>query len=72
MGYVEDEFDDLKELFKVSKHFSQLEQSSKLFKLQMFDCDQDGILNLMEVQHVLRCIGFRANVEQVVLKINCV
>ena len=30
----------------------------------MFDCDQDGVLNLMEVQHVLTCIGFRGNVEQ--------
>ena len=31
----------------------------------MFDCDQDGILTVMEAQHVLHCIGFRANVEQV-------
>ena len=34
----------------------------------MFDVDQDGILNLIEAQHVLRCVGFRANVEQV---LNC-
>ena len=31
----------------------------------MFDIDQDGILNLIEAQHVLMCIGFRANREQV-------
>ena len=25
----------------------------------MFDVDEDGILNLMEAQHVLRCLGFK-------------
>ena len=25
----------------------------------MFDVDEDGILNLMEVQHVLRCLGYK-------------
>ena len=25
----------------------------------MFDVDEDGVLNLMEVQHVLRCLGFK-------------
>ena len=25
----------------------------------MIDVDEDGILNLMEAQHVLRCLGFK-------------
>ena len=29
------------------------------FDIEMFDVDEDGILNLMEVQHVLRCLGFK-------------
>ena len=32
---------------------------------KMFDCDMDGVLNMMEAQHTLRCVGFRANAEQV-------
>ena len=32
----------------------------------MFDIDQDGILNLIEAQHTLTCLGFRANAEQVI------
>eukprot|EP00090_Calanus_glacialis_P033004 TRINITY_DN54707_c0_g1_i1.p1 TRINITY_DN54707_c0_g1~~TRINITY_DN54707_c0_g1_i1.p1 ORF type:complete len:222 (-),score=65.89 TRINITY_DN54707_c0_g1_i1:110-775(-) len=47
LGIVEDEFEDLTQLFK------------------MFDCDMDGVLNMMEAQHTLRCVGFRANAEQV-------
>merc|ERR1711970_1683871 len=32
---------------------------------QMFDMDQDGILNLVEAQHTLCCVGFRATATQV-------
>ena len=46
LGILEDEYDDLKELFK------------------MFDVDQDGILNLMETQHVLRNVLELINVNQ--------
>ena len=31
----------------------------------MFDVDQDGILNLIEAQHALRCVGFNADADQV-------
>ena len=31
----------------------------------MFDIDQDGILNLVEAQHTLCCVGFRATAQQV-------
>lgn len=30
-----------------------------MFHFEMFDVDEDGVLNLMEVQHVLRCLGFK-------------
>ena len=30
-----------------------------MFDFEMFDVDEDGVLNLMEVQHVLRCLGFK-------------
>ena len=57
LGILEDEFDDLKDLFKVVTIFglTLTPRSSS----QMFDVDQDGILNLMEAQHVLGCLGFR-------------
>ena len=57
LGIMEDEFDDLKDLFKVVTIFV-LTLTLKS-SLQMFDVDQDGILNLMEAQHVLGCLGFR-------------
>jgi len=33
--------------------------------VQLFDHDKDGILSLKETQKLLRCLGFRANEEQV-------
>ena len=57
LGIMEDEFDDLKDLFKVVTIF--VLTLTLRSSLQMFDVDQDGILNLMEAQHVLRCLGFR-------------
>ena len=32
---------------------------------QLFDYDRDGILNLRETQKLLRCLGFKANDDQV-------
>ena len=57
LGIMEDEFDDLKDLFKVVTIF--VLTLTLRSSLQMFDVDQDGILNLMEAQHVLGCLGFR-------------
>ena len=61
LGILEDEFDDLKYLFKVK---TCLKKNKSLFTAsfhhsQMFDVDEDGILNLMEAQHVCRCLGFK-------------
>jgi hypothetical protein len=33
--------------------------------VQLFDHDKDGILSLKETQKLLRCLGFRANEDQV-------
>ena len=30
-----------------------------MFNFERFDVDEDGVLNLMEVQHVLRCLGYK-------------
>lgn len=27
---------------------------------KMIDVDEDGVLNLMEAQHVCKCLGFKA------------
>ena len=30
-----------------------------MFDFETFDVDEDGVLNLMEAQHVLRSLGFK-------------
>ena len=65
LGIQEEEFDDLQSLFKVQdldilQSIETIGENSKLcLNVQMFDVDEDGILNLMEAQHVLRCLGFK-------------
>ena len=58
LGILEDEFDDLKDVFKVYTYMLNL-NTIQQFVVEMFDVDEDGILNLMEAQHVLKSLGFK-------------
>ena len=58
LGILEDEFDDLKDVFKV---YMMNLNTIHHFVVEMFDVDEDGILNLMEAQHLLRCLGFKGS-----------
>ena len=70
LGILEDEFDDLKDVFKVYTYMLNL-NTIQQFVVEMFDVDEDGILNLMEAQHLLRCLGFKGSDANSVSLISC-
>ena len=63
LGFNEDDFDDMKALFLVRTN--KYKRAKTFYLLQLFDFDQDGVVSMKEAMGMLRCVGFRADEEQV-------
>ena len=75
LGFDEDEFEDLKALFLV-RYKLDSSQSIKMFLnvdvVQLFDYDQDGVVNKKEGQAMLRCLGLATDEERMAVMVSSV